>query len=826
MALGKILSLHDTGRAGKKAPAMTLAPLTIVKNAAAFVAALLLGCSGGAFSCYPFGTALLTASGRHTAVIWLGLMVSALFCRGNAAALAVTYTAGFMLRAALSAAFGTARPEENTGSGRAQRNELSRPEDSKPSAKKPRSLAERLMTGLISGGSGNVKLFSEAVLLRCAVSALTAFAFGMYRLISGGFLYYDLFGMLTGTLLCPALTLALSTLTADAEKYRDKKRIGILTLGLMLIFSLRDYSVFGFSPAYIAAFIAALWAASVGGLDGALRGCAAGLAAGLAAGCDPTLISAAGFAVGLLWKVSKAAAAAAAAIIPLMLGLTTDGFETLRTVLPDTLGAVTVFMPLSYYGLLPKLPTFAQPDPASDDSEAVILEKKQADTVLRMNSLSGALGRLSDIIYTLSDRLRRPGIIDLKQICDNAFDDHCSRCSLSSLCLERECTSTLDARAKITTGLYKTGKVDAETIPGWLRERCYNLDHIISDIDRGTAELVEGLIRNDKTEAFAIDYESLSKLLAESIAENDAEYRVDTELTAKLRRSLKYMDMPRSQVLCWGARRKQVYISGVELAGLRLGADEIRRMTENILRTRLTRPSFNIEGEKVEISMSSARRYSVESAKATSVRESESANGDTAITFETREDYFYSLISDGMGSGREAAVTSKLCGVFAEQLLTGGNQKAITLEMLHGFLRNRPGECSATVDLAEIDLLNGKAAFVKSGAAPSFVLRGGNLYKLQSKTVPIGIMPALDAEQIKFDLESGDIIIMLSDGVAQSLEDGVWLANMLTYEWIDDLQLMAEKILDGAALNNPRSDDMTAVLLKVSEAPESGVTTE
>ena len=87
-------------------------------------------------------------------------------------------------------------------------------------------------------------------------------------------------------------------------------------------------------------------------------------------------------------------------------------------------------------------------------------------------------------------------------------------------------------------------------------------------------------------------------------------------------------------------------------------------------------------------------------------------------------------------------------------------------------------------------------------------------------------MPALDAEQIKFDLESGDIIIMLSDGVAQSLEDGVWLANMLTYEWIDDLQLMAEKILDGAALNNPRSDDMTAVLLKVSEAPESGVTTE
>ena len=87
-------------------------------------------------------------------------------------------------------------------------------------------------------------------------------------------------------------------------------------------------------------------------------------------------------------------------------------------------------------------------------------------------------------------------------------------------------------------------------------------------------------------------------------------------------------------------------------------------------------------------------------------------------------------------------------------------------------------------------------------------------------------MPALDAEQIKFDLEGGDVIVMLSDGVAQSLEDGVWLANMLTYEWVDDLQLMAEKILDGAALNNPRSDDMTSVVLKICEPGKESVTTE
>lgn len=805
MAFGKILTLSK----GKKEGAgIDIKPLVILKNTASLGAALLLGSAGGIFTCYPLGIAFLAAADRCVASIYIGLLISALFSRGYAAALAVSYTAAFMLRVGISAPgiipHGKRRVKDD---------------DSTQKPKKGLAILDMLF-------SPKTILFSEAPLVRCAVSALIAFSFGLFRLISGGFLYYDLFGLLTGTLVCPALTLGLSMLFTQSEKYIAKRSIGVVTLILMLVCSLRGYQIFGFSPAFMASLGVALWAALPGGVEGSLRGCAAGLAAGIVSGCEPALFASAGLAFGLLWKLSKTLAACAAALIPMMLGLSNEGFEALRTILPDTLGAVTIFMPLSYYGLLPKAPAFAQPDPAEKDSEAVILEKKQADTVLRMNSLSGALGRLSDIIYTLSDRLRRPGIIDLKQICDNAFDDHCSRCSLSSLCLERECTSTLDARAKITTGLYKTGRVDPESIPGWLKERCYNLDHIVSDIDRGTAELVESLIKNDKTEAFAIDYESLSKLLADSIAENDAEYRVDPELTAKLRRSLKYMDMPRSSVLCWGSRRKQVYISGVEIAGLRLGADEIRRMTENVLHTKLTRPSFNIEGDKVELSMSSARRYSVESARATSVRESESANGDTALTFETREDYFYSMISDGMGSGREAAVTSKLCGVFVEQLLTGGNGKAITLEMLHGFLRNRPGECSATVDLAEIDLLSGKAAFVKSGAAPSFVLRSGNLYKLQSKTVPIGIMPVLDAEQIRFDLESGDIIIMLSDGVAQSLEDGVWLANMLTYEWVDDLQLMAEKILDGAALNNPRSDDMTSVLLKICEVGKDSVTTE
>ena len=59
-------------------------------------------------------------------------------------------------------------------------------------------------------------------------------------------------------------------------------------------------------------------------------------------------------------------------------------------------------------------------------------------------------------------------------------------------------------------------------------------------------------------------------------------------------------------------------------------------------------------------------------------------------------------------------------------------------------------ECSSSVDLLEIDLASAEASLTKSGAAPSFIKRGENVFRLHSKTAPIGIMKALDAERLDF----------------------------------------------------------------------------
>ena len=200
-------------------------------------------------------------------------------------------------------------------------------------------------------------------------------------------------------------------------------------------------------------------------------------------------------------------------------------------------------------------------------------------------------------------------------------------------------------------------------------------------------------------------------------------------------------------------------------------------------------------------------------------KESGDVCGDVITSFQTAGK-FYMLISDGMGSGREAALTSGVCATLLQRLIESGAGLETSLKMLNNIIRAGERECSATVDIAEIDLITGEAKFVKSGAAPSFVLRGGSIFRLQSKTVPIGIIRALDAEMIKFDVMPGDRVVMVSDGAARSYDEVPWLLDMMTSDEVilkGSPKEAAAKIVREAARRGAADDITAGVICVVGE---------
>ena len=83
--------------------------------------------------------------------------------------------------------------------------------------------------------------------------------------------------------------------------------------------------------------------------------------------------------------------------------------------------------------------------------------------------------------------------------------------------------------------------------------------------------------------------------------------------------------------------------------------------------------------------------------------------------FKNSEGRFFAFISDGMGCGAEASAISQMAVSFLCNMLTVGSLSEELISMLNSFLRsvsyeNRV-ECSATLDLIEIDLMNGRSKF-------------------------------------------------------------------------------------------------------------------
>ena len=232
----------------------------------------------------------------------------------------------------------------------------------------------------------------------------------------------------------------------------------------------------------------------------------------------------------------------------------------------------------------------------------------------------------------------------------------------------------------------------------------------------------------------------------------------------------------------------------------------------------LTDPAFKFVGESVSMQFESRQKLKLTGARACSVKESEPVSGDTARSFDSQVGLSYSLICDGMGSGRTAASAAGISALFLEKLLTAGNNKTVTLKLLSNFIRGRSEECHCTVDLLEVDLYTGASSFVKCGACPSYVLRKGNIYKVDVHSMPIGLTREINAQQVSMVLQEGDIVLQVSDGVAGSLEEALWLPEVFASLGDKQVQEIAGAIHARTLSERGRSDDITVLVTKVEKA--------
>ena len=125
-------------------------------------------------------------------------------------------------------------------------------------------------------------------------------------------------------------------------------------------------------------------------------------------------------------------------------------------------------------------------------------------------------------------------------------------------------------------------------------------------------------------------------------------------------------------------------------------------------------------GEGGRIILMEAEPLSVTVDKSAARKSGERVSGDRCVYFRTDEGILYVILSDGMGSGPDAAGMSAEAVEITERFLKAGVGPDLTVSILSSLclLRDGDGLESATVDLLRLDMFSGEAAIYKYGAAP------------------------------------------------------------------------------------------------------------
>ena len=645
---------------------------------------------------------------------------------------------------------------------------------------------------------------NEGLGARVLSSFLGALLCAVLMMISANFSIFSLWGLLMLILSAPIATSLFGGVLGGKTTQKIYKLVSIESIAAICVYASKGMSIIGMP---MSPFLALLVTLSLTSSQGLLVGIVTSLLLG--AILDflylPLLLISVllFFFISALKKNAGLAVVCAAVVIWCYY---VGGSKGLVSVLPPMLLAIPVFMIYDKYREIMYAPYDKNAAMAGGVffAQAVTEKNKNAALQERLGALSDAFSALSETFYKLSDKRRRPDALGIKRICESGFEDACRECKKRDICHGESYLSVLEAMKCSTNALHQRGAVERGDLAPEFCELCIHSGAIIDNINRSLRAETEKMINSDRLGLFAASYGDVNEILRDALECDKDEYKTDPEASKRIFDILYERGYRAKGVVVYGKRKKQIVISGMSGADKMnaKAAEELRESISDAVGSPLGKPSFEL-GSSPSVRLSSQPLFRVicsrgRVAASTGGEDSLDLNslpfdvfdnsdgvicGDSATSFLTDGSYFYSLISDGMGSGQEAAFISGVASMFIEKMLSAGNRADITVRMLNNLLRNEnmgsEGECSATVDLCELDLISGTASFLKSGAAPTYIARSGTVYKVYSHTMPIGILKDTDTRISKFDTKRGDIIIMMSDGCCPDSEDCPWLVEYL-----------------------------------------------
>ena len=253
--------------------------------------------------------------------------------------------------------------------------------------------------------------------------------------------------------------------------------------------------------------------------------------------------------------------------------------------------------------------------------------------------------------------------------------------------------------------------------------------------------------------------------------------------------------------------------------------DKIQKVLEKSLNEKLMpneakTKKLNKQGKRV-FSYFSADKYIIQIGQAIKIKNDSPVSGDSLLQIRLNDGKYLLAISDGMGSGPDARKSSQIAIKMLERLLMSGFDKDTSIDLINTTIMNANEEIFATLDIAIIDLYNGKIEFIKNGACPTYIKNKKKVQIVKSLSLPAGILNNINLTTYDKDIEDQDILVMCSDGILDSNVEyknkELWVKYMLEDIETNNSQKIADLIVNEAVDNcyGISKDDMSIIVCKL-----------
>lgn len=414
-----------------------------------------------------------------------------------------------------------------------------------------------------------------------------------------------------------------------------------------------------------------------------------------------------------------------------------------------------------------------------------------------------------------------------REIFDRITEISCKDCGNIESCWHKNCVNTYKAIYNAIGLWLEGGEVSAEDLSDSFIACCSHSNEIVASAKGYIDMYKEQKIWRERIKSVKLlavqQLSDAGRVIEELMQEVTLDMNIDRELSNNIYKGLT-SKMVKSAIAVYINNRLEVYIT-------LKNCHNCNSCNENIiprLREILDMDFININKSCV-IEDKDCVLHLVEKPKlrlnvySNGVhKEDSSISGDSYTYMELDKGKYLLALADGMGSGEAARAESAASIEMYEDFATAGFNRETILEAINSVLLLEEGkECFSTLDICTVDLYKGEAEFVKIGAVSTMLARGRSVEVLRSSSLPVGILGKVDREVFNRSVMSGDVIVMMTDGVIDSRGSAVrnedWLKDVVKNRRNNNPKHIADSILEKAKENyngNVR-DDMTVLVAVV-----------